>query len=132
MARRDKTARRLVVDGKTFLWSLSHHHRALGNGRYEGCCEILVIRLFRARGRLRISFEEGPGRLVPDGYLMHSGAVGTTEGGFLNLHEPGTARALLDVAVTKGWCPDDPATAEMDGWSLFDAVATRRGALPPA
>lgn len=132
MARREKTARRLVVDGEAFLWSLSHNHRALGNGRYEGCCETLVIRRFKSRGCLRIAFEEGSGRLVPDGYLMHSGAVGTAEGGFLNLHEPGTARALLDEALTKGWCPDDPVTAELDGWALFDAVVARRGALPPA
>ncbi|MGY5129853.1 hypothetical protein [Streptomyces nigrescens] len=132
MARREKTARRLVVDGEIFLWSLRHHHHALVNGRYEGCCETLVIRLFKSRGCLRIAFEESPGRLVPGGYLMHSGAVGTAGGGVLNLHEPGTARALLDEALAKGWCPDDPVTAEMDGWALFDAVATRRGALPSA
>ncbi|MFE1770695.1 hypothetical protein [Streptomyces sp. NPDC059008] len=129
MARSDKKARRLVVDGQTFLWSLRHTHHVPDNGRYEDCCETLVIRLFKARGRLHVHFREGPGRLVPDGYL-HAGAVGTAGGRFLNLHEPGTVRALLDEALAKGWCPDDPPTEELDGWALFDAVATRRGAVP--
>ncbi|MGW2628767.1 hypothetical protein ACWC2K_05465 [Streptomyces chattanoogensis] len=129
MARKDNTPRRLVVDGETFMWSLGHTHRALGNGRYEGCSETLDIRLFKARGRLRIVFRNGPNRLVPDGY-MPSGAVGITDGAFLNLHEPGTVRAMLDEALSKGWQPDDPLTEEMDGWTFFDAVATRRGAVP--
>lgn len=130
MARRDKKARRLVVDGETFLWALSHTHHALGDGQYEGCCETLVIRRFKARGQLRIVFRQGPGRLVPDGYLMPSGAVATTEGGHLNLHEPGTARAMLDEALAQGGLPDDASVQEMDGWALFEAVAMRRGAAP--
>ncbi|TLS45403.1 hypothetical protein FE633_15170 [Streptomyces montanus] len=131
MARSGTKARRLVVDGETFLWSLSHTHRALGDGRYEDCCETLVLRLFKARGRLRIVFRAGHGRLVPDGCLMPSGAVGTALGTTLNLHEPGTARALLDAALAHGWRPDHPASAEMDGWTLFDAVAARRGPTSP-
>ncbi len=120
-----------MVDGETFLWSLSHTHRALGDGQYEDCCETLVLRLFTARGRLRIVFRAGPGRLVPDGYLMPSGAVGTALGTTLNLHEPGTARALLDAALARGWRPDHPSGEEMDGWTLFDAVAARRGPASP-
>ncbi|MET8133249.1 MULTISPECIES: hypothetical protein [unclassified Streptomyces] len=42
MARSEKKARRLVVDGETFLRSLGHYHRALGIGRYEDCCETLL------------------------------------------------------------------------------------------
>ncbi|MGK5545114.1 hypothetical protein ACSNOH_10335 [Streptomyces sp. URMC 127] len=131
---RKKTARRLVVAGATYLWSLRHSHRSLGNGRYEACCETLVIRLFGARGRLHVSFGGSPGRLVPDGYFMPSGAVGTAGGPVLNLHEPGTVRAVLDEALVRGWDPDDPPTAEMDGWALFEAVAARRAraAVQPA
>lgn len=127
MARSEKKARRLVVDGETFLWSLSHTHQALDSGRYADCCETLVIRRFKAKGRLRIAFRAGPGRLVPDGYLMPSGAVGTALGRTLNLHEPGTARVLLDAALSRGWDPDRPRGEETDGWELFDAVAARRG-----
>lgn len=127
MARSEKKARRLVVDGQTFLWSLGHPHRALGDGHYEDCCETVVIRLLKARGRLRIVFRQGPDRLVPDGYMMHSGAVGTPDGD-LNLHEPGTARALLDAALAQGWQPDDPLAKEIDGWTLFEAAARRHRA----
>ncbi|MEH6374054.1 hypothetical protein V7793_06855 [Streptomyces sp. KLMMK] len=130
MARRGKTARRLVVGGATYMWSIGHTHHVLGGGRYEGCCETLVVRLFKARGRLRVSFATGPGRLVPDGRYMPSGAVGTTDGRTLNLNEPGTVRALLDEALGRGWRPDDPPVEELDGWSLFDVVAARRGAAP--
>ncbi|MEV5477853.1 hypothetical protein AB0L66_36800 [Streptomyces sp. NPDC052207] len=131
MARSDKRARRLVVEGENFLWTLSHAHRALGNGRYEDCCETLVIRQFKARGRLRIVFQAGSDRFVPDGYLMPSGAVGTELGRSLNLHEPGTVRALLDVALKRGWRTDDPVTEEIDGWSIFDEVVQYRGATSP-
>lgn len=131
MPRNEKTARRLVVDGETFLWSLHHVHDAVGNGGYHGCCEILVIRRFKARGRLHIAFRSGPDRLVPDGYVMQSGAVGTADGPLLNLHEPGTVRAFLDEALAEGWQPDHPPTEEMDGWRLFDTVATRRGEQRP-
>ncbi|WP_035791663.1 hypothetical protein [Kitasatospora mediocidica] len=130
MVRSSKKARRLVVGGETFLWSLGHEHR-LEQGRYRDCRETLTIRRLGARGRLLIVFQAGAGRRVPDGYLP-SGAVGAAEGGLLNLHEPGTVRALLDEAMTGGWHPNDPPAAQMDGWLLFDTVAVRRGVTPPA
>ncbi|MFC7104235.1 hypothetical protein ACFQQB_29615 [Nonomuraea rubra] len=43
----------------------------------------------------------------------------------MNLHEPGTVRALLDEAVRRGWDGDDPRTVCLDGWDLFTAAATR-------
>ncbi|KUJ33274.1 hypothetical protein ADL25_45270 [Streptomyces sp. NRRL F-5122] len=122
-----------MVDGENFLWTLSHTHRALGNGRYEDCCETLVIRQFKARGHLCIVFQAGSDRLVADGYryLMPSRAVGTELGRTLNLHEPGTVRALLDVALKRGWRTDDPVTEEIDGWSIFDEVVQYHGATSP-
>ncbi|MCX4641474.1 hypothetical protein [Streptomyces sp. NBC_01446] len=120
-----------MVEGENFLWTLSHIHRALGNGLYEDCCETLVIRQFKARGRLHIVFQAGSGRLVPDGNLMPSGAVGTDLGRTLNLHDPGTVRALLDAALKRGWRTDDPGTEEIDGWSIFDEVVQYRGATSP-
>lgn len=44
----------------------------------------------------------------------------------LNLHEPGTALALVDEAGKAGWHPHTPEPVELDGWTLFDAVHTRR------
>ncbi|MFI9048483.1 hypothetical protein [Streptomyces sp. NPDC053427] len=125
MVRSSKKARRLVADEETYLWSVGHRHHG-EQGRYRDCREFLSIRRLGARGRLLIVFQEGAGRLVPDG-ILHAGAVGT-EGSWLNLNEPGTVRALLDEALTGGWQPDDPSTAEVDGWVMFDTVAARRGA----
>ena len=74
-----------------------------------------------------LSFLGGPGRRVSDGRGA-GGVVGSRESGWLNLHEPGTVRALLDEALASGWQPDDPAVMEIDGWLLFDTVAARRTA----
>ncbi|MEU1403513.1 hypothetical protein ABZ471_14310 [Streptomyces sp. NPDC005728] len=128
MVRSSRKARRLVVVDETFLWSLRHEHR-VDQGRYEDCRELLTPRRWGAQGRLLIVFQRCDGRLVPDGYLP-SGAVGTTDDVWLNLHEPGTVRALLDEAIGRGWNIDDPATAEFDGWDLFDLVAMSRAEIP--
>lgn len=79
-----------------------------------------------ARGRPRLVFRGGPGRIVPDGYPVPSGIVGTAPDRTLNLHEPGTARALADVAPRRGWDPDGPEPREPDGWPLLDEAHTLR------
>lgn len=103
--------------------------------RYQGCREILTLRRRGTHGRLQIVFRAGAGRLVPDGYLP-SGAVGTTDDVWLNLHEPGTVRALLDEAIARGWNAGDKETTQIDGWELFGVVAERRNRTtstrPPA
>ncbi|ASR39553.1 hypothetical protein BAY61_22405 [Prauserella marina] len=107
-----------------FLWSLRHDHDALGDGRYAGCREILGIRPDGAKRRLRIVFREGPGRIVPDG-LIPSGRVGTAPDRTLNLHLPGTVRALLESVSARGGLID--GAEEFDGWSVFDEVFALRG-----
>ena len=124
MVRRRKKPRRLVVGNETFFWSLGHEHR-VEQGHYRDCREVLTVRRLGTRGRLNIIFPEGPGRLVPDGHI-HSGAVGTAEGGCLNLHEPGTVTALLAQAITSGWRPDSPSTEQADGWLFFDRLTAAR------
>ncbi|MGW3657837.1 hypothetical protein ACWD6R_20025 [Streptomyces sp. NPDC005151] len=122
MTRSGKRTRRLTIDDRTYLWSLRHTHHALADGTREGCCETLSIRSLEGRGGLRIQFSHGPERLVPDGYPQPSGTVGTPDGRTLNLHEPGTVRAVLDEAVRRGRNPERPIAEELDGWTLFDAV----------
>jgi hypothetical protein len=52
--------------------------------------------------------------------------VGFTQGADLNLHEPGAVRALLDVALARGWQPGARRLLEVDGWTLLEAAATAR------
>lgn len=129
MVRSSKKGRRCVVGDQVFLWSVGHEHdrddAAPLVSRYQDCREIRTLRRCGTQGRLQIVFGRGIGRLVSDGYLP-SGAVGTADDAWLNLHEPGTVRALLDEAIARGWKPGVPATTQIDGWELFDVVAERR------
>ena len=132
MTRREGKARRLLVGEQAYFWSLAHAHRALGDGSYEDCRQVVVIGSAGCSGCLRVVFRQAPGRFVPDGRTVSSGAVGVLGGAALNLHEPGAARALLDAALARGWRPGGAATEEVDGWDLFAAAVARRGAGPAA
>ncbi|MGW5731346.1 hypothetical protein [Streptomyces sp. NPDC055261] len=52
--------------------------------------------------------------------------MGFTRGADLNLHEPGAVRALLDVALARGWQPEERRPVEVDGWLLLEATAAAR------
>lgn len=65
-----------------------------------------------------MAFKAGDGRHVADGFL-HAGAVRFADGRVVNLNEPGVVRALLDVALARGWQPDAPTRSDVDGWELF-------------
>ena len=120
----------MVVGDETFLWAVGHEHHE-EQGRFDSCREILTVRRPGAVGRLRIVFEARPGCLVPDGGpSTHSGLVGT-DAGWLNLHEPGTVRALLDELTARGGRVGADTTAQLDGWPLLNAVAPRRNAVGP-
>ena len=129
MVRQGKKGRRLGVGDKTFFYSVGHEHdveRTDGQAnRYHDCREVVSLRVPGTAGRLLITFRAGEGRLVSDG-ILPGGAVGTTAGVWLNLHEPGTIRALLDQALAQGWVPGGSTTEQFDGWRFFDAVAARR------
>jgi hypothetical protein len=68
-------------------------------------------------------FRPGPGRIVSDTYFDEGAALRMPDRAYLNLHEPGTVRALLDEALARGLFPDAPGTTETDAWPFFDAVA---------
>lgn len=128
MPRRAKRSRVLVADGHTYLWRLRHHHDVVDGGRFVNCRQVLTLRPQPAGtgGALRIVFAEGPDRYVPGGFPLGSGDVGYVHGSSLNLHEPGAVRALLDVALARGWQVGERRAVEVDGWSLLDAAAARR------
>ncbi|GHB57791.1 hypothetical protein GCM10010347_29920 [Streptomyces cirratus] len=133
MPRNPRKPRRLVVDGREYLWTLRHSHRVLDSGRSADCRETLTLYPQPAGtgGPLRIVFASGPDRYVPGGAPMGSGDVGYVRGGSLNLHEPGAVRALLDAASARGWQPGERWAAEVDGWLLLEAAAAARSDAAP-
>lgn len=128
MPRHPNRPRRLVADGRSYLWTLRHSHRAPGGGGSPGCRQTLTLcpQPAGTGGALRVVFAEGPGRYVPGGAPLGSGDVGHVRGASLNLHEPGAVRALLDAATARGWRPGERRAVTVDGWSLLDAAAAAR------
>ncbi|WP_377266880.1 hypothetical protein [Peterkaempfera sp. SMS 1(5)a] len=120
MPRNRRQSRRLVVGDERYRWSVRHAHQ-VRDGRYSGCREVLIIRPEGARGCLRIEFPNGPEGAASGGYL-HSGGLAAAAGGYFNLHQPGTVRALLDHAVAGGWDPASPTLRTENGWRMLDTT----------
>jgi hypothetical protein len=111
--------RRMVADGALYGWCFGHwHDRARG---YLGCKSTVTLWRPESRARLRLVFRPGPGRAIADGYFDEGAVVRLPDRAHMNLHEPGSVRALLDEALARGLFPVTGA-AEADGWPLFDAV----------
>ncbi|MFJ9643942.1 hypothetical protein ACWEPM_20400 [Streptomyces sp. NPDC004244] len=125
MPRSSKAARRLVADGRTYMWTVRHGHCVLDDG---GCRKVLTLRRHPSGtgGVLRFVFDEGPGRYV-SGFTTGSGEVGAVGIGALNLHEPGTVRFLLDTALARGWEPGERRETRVDGWTFLKAAVAARG-----
>lgn len=129
--RHSKKPRQLVADGRVYMWTLRHSHQKDDAGRSVDCRQILTLspQPSGTGGPLRIVFAEGPGRYVPGGAPFGSGDVGFIQGADLNLHEPGAVRALLDVALSRGWQPGERRAVEVDGWHLPEAAAAARAKM---
>lgn len=119
-----RRVRRLVVDGTVYGWCFGHRHV---RGR-PGCGSTVTLWRAGSPARLRLVFRSGPGRAVADGYFDEGAAVRLSDREYLNLHEPGSVRALLDEALARDVFPA-AGTAEVDGWPLFDAVTPPQ--VPP-
>lgn len=93
-----------------------------------GCRKTLTLRSHPSGtgGLLRFVFDEGPGRYVA-GFTTGSGEVGGVGLGASNLHEPGTVRFLLDMALAGGWVPRERREAKVDGWTFLEAAVAARG-----
>lgn len=133
MPRHPKRPRRLIADGRAYLWTLSHSHSHGVADSGRSCCETVTLypQPAGSSGSLRIVFPAGPGRYVPGGAPLGSGDVGYVRGACLNLHEPGAVRALLDAASARGWRPEVRRVVKIDGWSLLEAAAAARAGTGP-
>ncbi|WP_406179976.1 hypothetical protein [Streptomyces sp. NBC_01006] len=125
MPRSSKKPRRLVADGRAYIWTVCHGHHVPEN---RGCRKTLTLHTHPSGtgGLLRFVFDEGPGRYV-SGFTTGSGEVGAVGVGALNLHEPGTVRFLLDTALARGWDPGERRDVKVDGWTFLDEAVAARG-----
>lgn len=120
--------RRLVVGSTAYNWRVDHQHILAADDHgvvsYSGCQEVLTVAREGSSGVTRVVFSAGARGLGSD-EILHSGAVvRTADGAYLNFHQPGTVRALIEVSVLADQRPG--SVAEIDGWQFFDAVLTRR------
>ncbi|MCP2337832.1 hypothetical protein [Actinomadura rupiterrae] len=113
----------LRVGPDTYYRTSGHAHGPGG----KQCREYVRIARDGSRGTgLTVSFQAGPGRLVADGLLHIGGVIRGEDDAYLNLHRPAVVRALLDVAIRRGW--DTATELHLDGWLLLDDVLA---VLPP-
>jgi hypothetical protein len=88
---------------------------------------VVVFAREGSPGVIRLVFASGPDHVVGGGgWGAHDGGVGRISGGYLNLHRPAAARALLEEALADG--TRFGHAPHVDGWRFLDTVLTR---LPP-
>ncbi|MBN0046265.1 hypothetical protein JS756_19580 [Streptomyces actuosus] len=114
-----RRVRRMEAGGTVYGWCFGHRHDRVRG--YPGCRS--TVTLWRPRGAacLRLVFHPSPGRVVAGSFFDEATVVRLPDREHLNLHEPGSVRALLDESLVRGLFPA-AGTVEVDGWPLFDAV----------
>ncbi|MGW0999357.1 hypothetical protein ACWD5V_40045 [Streptomyces sp. NPDC002523] len=114
-----RRVRRMVVGGIAYGWCFGHRHDRVRG--YPGCTSSVTLWRPGSRACLRLVFRPASDRVIADGYFDEGAVVRMPDRECLNLHEPGSVRALLDEALVRGLFPA-AGTVEVDGWPLFDAV----------
>ncbi|MFS4094199.1 hypothetical protein [Streptomyces sp. AF1A] len=114
-----RRVRRMLVGGTVYGWRFGHRHDRVRG--YAGCCSTLTLWRAGNRSCLRLLFRPTADRAIADGYFDEGAVVRLSDRKYLNLHEPGSVRALLDEALVRGLFPTT-GIVEVDGWPLFDAV----------
>jgi hypothetical protein len=116
----------LVVGEGSYLWTVGHRHT-------KTCEEVLSIRRVGAPSRRTLCFENRPGFVIPVGGLASAAGVITDDADqTLNLNEPGTVRAFVDVLVASEWPATDRRAQELDGWLWFGEAYRLRMLRTPA
>ncbi|MDX3640052.1 hypothetical protein [Streptomyces sp. MB09-02B] len=119
--------RRLVVGDTTWHWTV----RQRSNVAYDHCHLKLSLYPDGPRGRrLVLLFSPAENRAVSNCYFDAGALVRLSDHTYLNLHEPGTVRRLLDAAAPNLDLHPTTRTIELDGWPYFDAI-TEPDAAPP-
>ncbi|MDT0573758.1 hypothetical protein RM704_41025 [Streptomyces sp. DSM 3412] len=120
--------RRLVVGDTTWHWTV----RQLPHRVTRGDCHLkLSLYPGGARGRrLVLLFRPSQDRVVSNCYFDSGALVRLSDHAYLNLHEPGTVRRLLDAAAPDLDLHPRAHTVERDGWPYFDAITETEAPLP--
>jgi hypothetical protein len=119
--------RRLVVDDTTWHWTVRQRSRVA----YDHCHLKLSLYPEGRRGRrLVLLFSPADDRSVSNCYFDSGALVRKPDHTYLNLHEPGTVRRLLDAAAPNLDLHPTARTVEVDGWPYFDAITEPVTASP--
>ncbi len=111
--------RRLVVGDTTWHWTV----RQRSNVAYDHCHLKLSLYPDGPRGRrLALLFSPSENRVVSNCYFDSGALVRLPDHTYLNLHEPGTVRRLLDAAAPNLARHPNAHTLEVNGWPYFDAI----------
>ncbi|MFE4411052.1 hypothetical protein [Streptomyces sp. NPDC056821] len=118
----------MVVGSTMYGWCFGHRHDRVRG--YPGCSSTVTLWRPGSRARLRLVFRPGPDRNIADHYFDEGAVVRLPDREYLNLHAPGSVRALLDEALARELFPA-AGSVEVDGWPLFDAVTPQDPADRP-
>lgn len=123
--KKERRSRRLVVGETVWYWTVRQHIRpAYGDCR-------LTLSFFTggiaedAGRRLSLVFAPCANGVVSNTYFESGTVVRLPDRSHLNLHEPGTARRLLDAAAPALEAQPAARTMTVDGWPYFAEVVDR-------
>lgn len=123
----DRRARRLMVDGAVWHWSVRQRVRP----DYADC--RLALSFFPepsgrgVRRRLTLVFAPGPDRIVSNSHVEAGTLVRLPDRKWLNLYEPETVRRLLAAAAPVLEIHPSTRNLDVDGWPYFTDVVDRAG-----
>ncbi|GGN56867.1 hypothetical protein GCM10011579_018480 [Streptomyces albiflavescens] len=119
----ERRLRRLIVGDTTWYWTVRQRVRPA----YDDCRLTLSLRPEGTRRRLALVFRPSQDRIVSNTYFESGALVRLPDRTYLNLHEPGTVRRLLDAAMPILDLRPSEQVIEVDGWRYFDAITDVAG-----
>ena len=120
--------RRLVAGDTTWHWTVRQRSRVA----HDHChLKLSLYPQGPRRRRLVLLFGPSEDRVVSNCYFDSGALVRLPDHTYLNLHEPGTVRRLLDAAAPNLDLHPSAQEVEVDGWPYFDAI-TEPAPIAPA
>jgi hypothetical protein len=118
VVKNERRLRRLVVGDTIWHWTVRQRVRHT----YDDCRLTLSLYPEGTRRRLALVFRPRQDRIISNTYFDSGALVRLPDRTYLNLHEPGTVRRLLDAARPILDLHTSEQVIEVDGWQYFDAI----------